>query len=145
MSDGHLGGGAGPRAPWTGHEFCRWSSGRIIAVSTLGGGLGSAVIAYLATMASWGKCASELESGGKFAINVLGLLGLLVMPIVALTFAALAKGVHIVLVRSVRRRHLSDLAPTIITAAGVVALVALIALWVAIGNPPEGYCRETLG
>lgn len=129
----------------TGHEFCRWSSGRFIAAFTLGGGLGSAVIAYLAMIASWGNCTSELEPGGEFTINALGFMGLFVMPIVALIFAALAESAHSKLARSVRRRHLSDLAPKIITAAGVAALVGLIALWVAIGNPPDDYCREVLG
>jgi hypothetical protein len=133
------------RSGKTGHEFCRWSSGRFIALFTFGGGLGSAVIAYLGMVTSWGNCTSELEPCGKFTINVLGFLALFVMPIVALIFAATAEGAHSMLVRSPRRRHLSDIAPRIITATGIAALIALIALWIMLGNPPDGYCREILG
>ena len=112
---------------------------------TFGGGLGSAVIAYLGMVTSWGNCTSELEPGGKFTINLLGFLALFVMPIVALIFAATAEAVHSKLIRSARRQHLSDIAPRIITAAGVAALIALIALWIMLGNPPAGYCHSTAG
>lgn len=141
---GYFGSSAGG-APKARHEFCRWSSGRFVALFTVGGGLGSAVVAYVATLMSWGNCASEPEPGGNFTINVLGFFGLFVMPAVAATSAGMAVGAHNLLRGSVRWRHLSDVAPKVIVAAGVIALVGLIALWVMLGNPPEGYCREVLG
>lgn len=133
-----------PRAQRISHQFCRWSSGRFIAAFTLGGGLGSAVVAYVGMMASWGGCASELEAGGGFFVNALGLFGLFVMPSVAAMSADLAAGAHRLLLGSVRWRHHSDTAAKVIIAAGAVALIALVVVWVSLGNPPEGYCREPL-
>jgi hypothetical protein len=144
VSDGFLGsGGGGNGVPWSGLEHRRWSA-RFVVVFTLGG-LGSAVVAYLGILASWNSCGNEFEPGGGLFVNFLGIAGLFVMPLVAAVSAGLAAGAHSLLLRSTRLRKFSDVVPSIITVTGIIALIALIVLWIAAGNPPTGYCDPIPG
>jgi hypothetical protein len=130
-------GGTGARWDAPRHNW----GGRFIALSLLAG-IGSAIFSYVAIAGSWGNCDDGLEAGGAFAVNFEGLAGFVVMPTVATLFGTAASAAHLRLNRSPRLQHLDETIPKLITAAGALTLIVLIALWIAWGNPPEGYCKN---
>jgi len=86
-----------------------------------------------------------LEPGGGLFTNFLGVAALFVMPLVAAASAGLAAGVNSMLRSSARLGRLSDIVPILITVAGAIALITLIVIWIAVGNPPNGYCDRISG
>ncbi|MEU6037715.1 hypothetical protein ABZ801_20120 [Actinomadura sp. NPDC047616] len=116
----------------------RWAGRFVVLCLVLG--IGGAVAAYLGMAAAWSGCEEDLDAGGRFAVNFLGVAGLFVMPTVGVLTGAMAAASHRWIARSRNLRHLGDVVPSLITLAGIATLLILIGLWVMWGGPADGSC-----
>jgi hypothetical protein len=126
--------------PWASSGRPRRKWGCAFMALCLLAGIGGAILVCLGIAVSWSGCHDELEGGGNFAISFLCIAALLVFPSVAGVSGAVASATHALLRRITRLEQRADIAATLITAVGAIALVVLMALWMKWGNPPDGYC-----
>ncbi|MFG2003302.1 hypothetical protein ACGFNU_29485 [Spirillospora sp. NPDC048911] len=102
-------------------------------------GLLAAVVTIGKLAESWSACRSELEPGGRFALSLLSVTALLVMPMVAAAIAGLAVAAR----AAFRDSRFGPILGASITVLGAVFVLLLVVGWIVVGDPPAGYCDLT--
>lgn len=105
-------------------------------VASACGGIVAAVVTIERLAESWSACRAEFEPGAGFALTLLSVTAMLVMPVVAAAVAALAAAAH----AAFRDSRFGPILGALITVLGAAFVLLLVVGWVAVGVPPTGYC-----